>query len=819
MTKKKINTGVLCGMTATFAIFSAPMALFAADDYSDYVWHVETDTTATPSFHDNTPGRWQTNGVAEAEWPCAGRKFYVQGSTTSTHHVLYTSNITVAAGSSLTYTFAGDELVLANKARLQPLLKRASYSASNAFLHIPLLTILPGGNIYNANAAAAGVEGVCNVKGTSSNPSEWYVYVDNGNAWAYCNLDFVGESSAVFYFRDQGKKNAANETCFMYGGDASKFYGTIRVKDPYARLVDNTATGMSFPGTLSLSGGALFRITGGRTSTIGNLQDAGGIIDLAYSKGSSGRLVVTNSFAGSSPIPLRFAHAFSADAETIPLATFENGASDSLSADTFDLSIEGISVGEATLAGSPYAWKPNVIFAVTNAADGHSRTLVASHRKFVWHKEGSDSTEAGSCLLPANASRWSDGDEISEENDYFILGATAYVPTGATTFGGASLTIGGGPSGSSTSFYIRNDNHVTVPDFRWVAGASIMAYNGSSSVSGKVTVVEVPDASFSIKAWNGGDDKNSFTIASELLGSGTLDLVPYASAASDTRAFYVITGLNTNFAGRIRLYHDPFTGSGKDKFNAAPDTYCVTLTVSDARNLGGPLPAFDVSGFMLAEHSLLRVKGSPVFNEATRGWSVKNVGRISVEAGQTVTMTNMQITYSGEFRKEGAGTLKLGGTARFTAEAVETPLEGTNVLAIAAGALTPADATGCDGLAVTFAAGTKLVLDASATGDLKTYGLYDVKWDAPITVANGAALPVEFDLPDDFDAKTCHRFGICTVSPTAAQSLDVDDFAVAGVKGMKTRVSKVDNLDSSDNVVSVTFACDLSPASFIMSIR
>ena len=817
--KEKTNLRVPRGILAAIAMLSVPAALFAVDDYSDYVQHVGTDTVTTPAFHDNASGRWQTNGVAEAEWPCAGMKFYVQGSSSTTQNILYTSNITVAAGSSLTYTFAGDELVLANKARLQPLLKRSVYTASNAFLHIPLLTLLPGGNIYNANAAAAGVAGVCNVKGTSSKPSEWFVSVVNGNAWAYCNLDFVGESSSVFYFRDAGKNTASNETRFMYGGDASKFYGTIRVKDPYARLVDNTATGMSFPGTLSLSGGAIFRITGGRTSTIGNLQDAGGIIDLAYSNGSSGRLVVTNSFAGGgSPIPLRFSHAFSADAETIALATFENGASDSLSADTFDLSIAGISVSESALADSPYAWKPNVIFAVTNAADGLSRTLAASHRKFVWHKEGSDSNEAGSCLLPANASRWSDGDEISEENDYFVLGTTAYVPTGSTTFGGASLTIGGA-SGSSANFYIRNGNHVTVPDFRWVAGASIMTYNGASSVSGKVTVVEVPDASFSIKAWNGGDDKYSFTIASELQGSGTLDLVPFASAGTDTRAFYVITGLNTNFAGRIRLYHDPFTGADKDKFNAAPDTYCVTLTVSDARNLGGPLPAFDEAGFMLAEHSLLRVKGSPVFNEATRGWSVKNVGRISVEAGQTVTITNMQITYSGEFRKEGSGTLKLGGTARFTADAVETPLEGTNVLAIAAGALTPADVTGCDGLAVTFAAGTKLVLDASATGDLKTYGLYDVKWDSPISVAGGAALPVELALPDGFDKKACHRFGICTVSPTAAQSLDVDDFAVAGVKGMRTRVSKVDNLDSSDNVVSVTFACDLSPASFIMSIR
>ena len=90
---------------------------------------------------------------------------------------------------------------------------------------------------------------------------------------------------------------------------------------------------------------------------------------------------------------------------------------------------------------------------------------------------------------------------------------------------------------------------------------------------------------------------------------------------------------------------------------------------------------------------------------------------------------------------------------------------------------------------------------------------------APIDVADGAALPVELVLPEGFDTQTCHRFGICTVSPTAAASMSVDDFAVAHVKGMRAKVSRVENLDASDNVVSVTFACNLVPAGFTMTIR
>lgn len=811
--KTQIHARVLCGTILAF-VFSATCWA----EYEDYVRHVSTDTTSTPSFSDNAAGKWQTNGVAEAEWPCAGKKFYVQGDV-GVRNVLYTSNITVKADAKLTLTFAGDELVLAHNGRLQPLLKRADYAASNAFLRIPLLTILPGGDIYNANGSAAGVEGVCNVKGTSSNPSVWYVYVPSGNSFAYCNLDFVGESSSVFYFRDQGKNAASYETCFMYGGDASRFFGTIRVKDPYARLVDNTATGMSFPGTLSLSGDAMFRIRGGRTSTIANLQ-GGGIIDLAYSNGSSGRLVVTNSFTGGdAPVPLRFSHEFSADAETIALVTFENGASESLSDETFDLSIEGASMSETALVGSPYAWKPNVTFTVTNAADGLSRTLAASHRKFVW-LDMPDGSEDGSCFLAANASHWSDDSEISPENDYYISSKGAYAPSGKASFSGHSLSVCG-PS----ALNFRGSSELTVPDFRWIpnsgtSGYQIQCWNGSSTVSGKVTIIDVPGNTFRIQMWNGtASDDRRFTIAAELAGFGTLNLTSLATSASDTRARYALTGLNTNFSGRVHVTHAAFGGANAATYEAAPDTYCVTVLISDSRNLGGPLAAFDHEAIVLGNHSLLKVAGSPVFDDPTRGWSIKDVGRIHVEAGQTVTMTNMQITYSGEFRKEGDGTLRLGGTARFTEAASETPLAGTNVLSIAGGAIMPMDTTCCDGLAVKFAAGTKLLLDASVTGDLKSYGLYDVKWNSPIAVADGAALPVELVLPEGFDTQSCHQFGICTISPTAAASMGVDDFAVAHVKGMRSKVSRVENLDASDNVVSVTFACNLVPAGFTMTIR
>lgn len=801
----------LCGIVAAIFLIAPSAATFAADDYSDYVQHVTSDGTGTPSFHDNVFGHWQTNGIAEAEWPCAGQKFYVQEGASS-QHTLYTSNVTVAAGSNLTYTFAGDELVLANKARLQPLLKRSGWGASDAFLHIPLLTLLPGGNIYNANGAAAGVAGVCNVKGTSSNPSEWYVYVTSGHSWAYCNLDFVGESSAVFYFRDQGKNNASYETRFMYGGDASRFYGTIRVRDPFARLVDNTQNGMNFPGTLELSKGARFEVPDGKTATVANLSDSGGILHLSGASGSCGRIIVTNSFSGTPPY--FFETSISTNAEQIDVLTLADGASGTLSAADFVLTNRTSGILPSPLNGCPEAFLANVTSVVTTVAG--AQILSVGHRKIVYQDVADGSSE--SVFLPEYASHWSDDSAISPENDYYIGLEKSTYTKGTITVADCPLSYCG--TGSSGSMLMSSTTQLTVDDFRWYAKGNfshIQCWSASSTISGKVTVVKCSDVPFKIQTWT----RQTLTLAAELCGGGDLHFTSHTSSSGVPGCTYALTGLNTNFAGRIEFSRGPFTGSNAAARNADPDNAynCITVKVSDGRNLGGAMKAFDKAGIKLASHAVLQVSGSTAFDEATRGWYIEDVGRINVASGKTVSITNTQITYAGEFRKEGAGTLKLGGAARFTADALATPLEGTNVLAIAGGAIMPMDTTCCDGLAVKFAAGTKLLLDASVTGDLKSYGLYDVKWDVPIAVADGAALPVELVLPEGFDTQSCHQFGICTISPTAAASMSVDDFAVAHVKGMRAKVSRVENLDASDNVVSVTFACNLAPVGFTMTIR
>ena len=789
--RRTISAGFNFGILAVFA-----MNIVFAGDYDAYVQLSANDADSAPSFH--TAGNWKKDGIQETQGPHSGECYFVPKS-----RELYTSNITAAASSPLEYVFGGDELVVEGMFCIRT--KRSGANATDATVRVANLKMLAGGYVFHSSLTPAVLEGTCTVMGTSSKPSEWRAS-NAGTLKAFCNLDFIGEPDSAFYFHNA--KNGAGTYC--YGGNASRFLGAMLVRDSESILYDNTLSGMSFPGTINLSGGGTFQIPGGKTAVVGTLSSDGGRLSL----GDGGALLaVTNDVnANGVAIQVDLDHVYSSGAEMIPLVMLAPGAAGTLSADDFRLSYPP-QVNFEPLRNYSEAFAQVLKLAVTNGIDG-SQTLSVVHRNIVW-QDTSDANADGSFMLPANASHWSDDSEMSATSDYFICGGKkAYMPGVDTTFGGGSLTIYG-----SNECIFRGCT-ITVNDFRWVANSSVSqqinTWVGDPVLAGKVTVVDMPGSVFVIQMYNGRTHK--FTISSELTGSGALGFTSLPSA-SDPRASYVLSGLNTNFTGRIGLYHGAFSGSSAATYIADPDEYCVTMTVSDQRNLGGARGSFDAQSLKIATHSLLKTVGSVVFDEPMRGWYVEDVGRVSVDAGETLTITNKQITYAGEFRKEGEGALRLGGTVRFTEEALDTPLAGTNVLKIAAGTLTPTDMTCCDGLAIQFAAGTKLVLDASATGDLKTYGLYDVKWDAPLSVEGGNALPVEFALPDGFDNKTACRFGICTVSPAAAVSISADDFSVARVRGMKSNVSAVENRDGSDNVVSVTFVCDLSPRGFVMSFR
>lgn len=784
----------------------------AAENYDDYVWLKEKDTTTTSSFFDK--GNWKKKGqdgswVAEQQGPHTGEKYYVPNDMT-----LSTSNKTGSAKNPIEYVFAGDELAVAD--RLYVILKRSGLEADDANVRIDNLVLLKNGQIYTASTYPASVSGMCTIKGTKSSPSLWYHGNDQG-AVVILKSKLCGDGNSAF----KVKHKSPGKVTLKYLGDASGFYGTMLLDSSYAQFTDATSGGIVFPGTVEMGNGAVFHVSAGNAATIGNLVSNGGVLGIGADNVNSlyARLTITGNLnLNQKKIVLDYPRAFGADAERCEILRLSPDSTATLSANDFVLS--NCSVSASVLAPLVKSWMPNLSLSVDETEEG-SRVLYASHRKSVYY-DAIDDEGSKSVFFPANSACWSDDGEISPENDYYIVeggkdNGGCYAPNGTYAFGGASLTIC-----ETGKINFNKAAKFSVPDFRWVAspngGAQIKAWNVSSEVRGKVTLPKVEGKRFSVQMWNGGDSKYCFTIASDLYGDGTLGFTSRVDVQNDARSFYRLSGKNGNFAGCIHLFRNAFSGSNKEVFEANPDKYCVTLSVSDSECLGGAMPAFNQSALLLANHSLLKTEGSLVFDEPTRGWSINGIGRVRVDAGETLVVTNKQITYSGEFRKEGEGLLKLGGTARFTDAALETPLEGTNVLSVAAGSVMPTDVTAFDGLEVHFAAGAKLVLDLSAAGDLAKYGMYNVKWDSPVVVAGGNALPVAFKVPENFDNKANFRVGVLTVNPTAAANIDVGDISVKAPTGMKATVSKVENIVEG-KVVSVTYVCDLIPAGFVMVVR
>ena len=139
--KREFRVEVVCGMVTMAAMLSS-----WGDTYDDYVQLQVDDSASMSSFFDNANSHWQKkNAQGEFEvvdrGPHAGERYYVPA-----NRILATSNVTATAGSPITYTFGGDELVVKN--RLYIILKRSSTTVDDAFVHVGNLVFLAGGHIY-----------------------------------------------------------------------------------------------------------------------------------------------------------------------------------------------------------------------------------------------------------------------------------------------------------------------------------------------------------------------------------------------------------------------------------------------------------------------------------------------------------------------------------------------------------------------------------------------------------------------------------------------------------------------------------------------
>ena len=251
---------------------------------------------------------------------------------------------------------------------------------------------------------------------------------------------------------------------------------------------------------------------------------------------------------------------------------------------------------------------------------------------------------------------------------------------------------------------------------------------------------------------------------------------------------------NSNYHGQFIFAQSPAKGK-----TCAP--YQLKVYVSDGRNWGGAYTgASAYDAIFLDNFPQVNVTNDTVLAQENRGLFIRGGAKLNVSESKLMKLAN-QVTYAGITTKTGAGTLELAGTARFLdGKETTAPVAETNVFAVAEGALKVSSKAAADGLAISFAAGTKLVIPSDTEA-----GLYDVKWDAPIAVEGGAKLPVEIEIAAADADKSTLAVPICTVNETAGESLTPESFKVARTSNHMKCVSVTKSVEGGEAVFTANF--------------
>ena len=398
-----------------------------------------------------------------------------------------------------------------------------------------------------------------------------------------------------------------------------------------------------------------------------------------------------------------------------------------------------------------------------------------------------------------NGAAWSDGLAPSGGKNYYagsVKSGTTYIRTPYTSsnppqrpvFPGASLLL------DSNVWLAQCQRTFEVTNLICMAGSTISfllpefncTLSGGMNIQGQTSTI----------AWN----NRTATIASEISGPGDLRLqILSPNATGSPWAYYSLTGLNTNFSGRIAVRMQTTSTTYPDL------SHCNTLYISDKRNLGGSCGTFRYDALQLMHMSKLHpLVDGIVLDEPTRGIYINGCGRFSVAANRTLTV-KQPITYNGTMRKEGDGHLAIGGRARFTladADDGSGPTADKNVFEVVEGSVQVLSTNALDGVAVSFAEGTQLVIDPSADDpDVVKYGFCSIVEGGGITLSeDGLTFAVKAGSENAVEpGDTC---AIVTV-PTAEAAALRGRIAPASVRyGRKRMVVKE---RSNDGEGTVTF--------------
>ena len=330
---------------------------------------------------------------------------------------------------------------------------------------------------------------------------------------------------------------------------------------------------------------------------------------------------------------------------------------------------------------------------------------------------------------------------------------------------------------SGSDMYWNGSGALCVKELNLVDTGKLYRYTGGSPKvmpisGGKLNLIGSSDQSIYAGLGFG------FAISSDITGMRALNIRAQGSADKYTSEVSLL-GDNSGFHGRLNIVGAKHTTA---------DSGAIKVYLADARNWGGAFTAdADVDRAIVIKNlTQVFVTNDVAFvGENVRNMAVANSGvMFSVSTGKTLTLGN-KITCDSEveIRKSGAGTLEMSGSVALS------PSVESSALKINAGALKVSSATAVDGLDVSFAAGTKLIVG-------KDCGFVNTAAANPLAIAD-EKLSVEiagFDEKPEDDIEVT----VLALNATAAAGIGTDRFAFTRTSACK--IVKFEKRESGDNV-------------------
>ena len=594
-----------------------------------------------------------------------------------------------------------------------------------------------------------------------------------------------GSEDACILFGPWGGKNvgegkaivcAKNSTFELH--DISGYAGTITIDSDYENVGTDFGTRVKFDSAESsakihvCSGGSISTLAFDDKVTVGSLTfDAGTRIYIDQGKedidGSLGHFHATESLSINGKVEICYKPIIRG-ARLYRIPILSGPATSTFTVDDFEVTF--------------IAEKYNLDLHLEVASDPETgvRTLYVVTHGFIYQtdiyrNEGERDGGDGTPSSLTNSAAWWGGYIPHETNSAAIYRTarslrTLFTPQEDYVFPCAIFYLNGGTLIVQTKSF-------QVPELYISSG---MIGTGQDYVSASRTIRV---SASKIHFMNAGSSTDLRTYSSDTLilegevdGPGDINLVGWGRTGSP-KCNYMLDGLNTNYTGSIALSTAEVRAEYHDLITKFP-----TLYVKDGRNLGGRKDEFDPRALTLKTLGRLSVNDSSkvvLAKGLNRGVYIYGCGRFHV-TGNDVLDVQWPILISGRMRKEGDGTLVLGGGMKHElddgGELSDIPRAGSNIFEVVKGKVKVAHADALSGLETSFAAGTsvELVFD-SANADLVKYGIRNVTVDAPFSLdaSFGGKLPFSVDASSALPPEpgTVVTNGLITVKNSAAESV------------------------------------------------